>query len=266
MHTAYPELILRIGAFVSVFAVMAVLEIMMPRRPLSKPKWKRWFTNIGIVVLNTALLRVTFPLLAVGIAIMAQMRGWGLLNITDEPAWLEFILAIIALDLAIYLQHVAAHKIPVLWRLHQVHHADPDIDLTTGARFHPIEIIISMIYKMAIVIALGAPPLAVVVFEVILNALAMFNHANFALPERIDAVVRRLFVTPDFHRVHHSTIGRETDSNYGFNLSIWDRAFGTYISQPEKGHQGMDIGLKAYRDDGPTTLLWCLKQPFRNSN
>lgn len=264
MHSTLPEVILRIGAFVSVFAVMAVLEIYMPRRPLTRSKAKRWLTNIGIVMLNTALLRITFPLLAVGIAWMAQMRGWGLFNLTDEPVWLEFILAIIALDLAIYLQHVAAHKIPILWRLHQVHHADPDIDLTTGARFHPIEIVVSMIYKMLVVIALGASPWAVIVFEVILNALAMFNHANFALPVKIDAIVRRMFVTPDFHRVHHSTIRHETDSNYGFNLSIWDRAFGTYIPQPEKGHDNMDIGLKAYRDDAPTTLLWCLKQPFRN--
>lgn len=262
MHTVYPEMILRIGAFFSVFAVMALLEVFMPRRPLSRSKWKRWSTNLGIVVLNTALLRVTFPLLAVGFAIMAQMRGWGLLNLTDEPAWLEFLVAVVALDLAIYLQHVAAHKIPILWRLHQVHHADPDIDLTTGARFHPIEIMLSMVYKIAVVVAIGAPPWAVIAFEIILNALAMFNHANFALPLKVDAVVRRLFVTPDFHRVHHSTIRRETDSNYGFNLSIWDRLFRTYTPQPEKGHDDMDIGLNAYRDEAPTTLLWCLKKPF----
>ncbi|PLX33408.1 MAG: fatty acid hydroxylase [Hyphomicrobiales bacterium] len=262
MHDAYPEMMLRIGAFVSVFAVMAVMEVLMPRRPLTRSKARRWLTNLGIVVLNTVLLRIAFPLLAVGIAIMAQMRGWGLFNITDEPMWLEFALAIVALDLAIYLQHVAAHKIPLLWWLHQVHHADPDIDLTTGARFHPLEIILSMFYKMAVVLALGAPPWAVVVFEVILNALAMFNHANFALPARADALLRRLFVTPDFHRVHHSVIQRETDSNYGFNLSIWDRLFGTYIAQPAKGHQGMEIGLEEYRDKAPTTLLWCLKQPF----
>lgn len=262
MHDTYLEMLLRIGAFVSVFAVMAVLEVLMPRRALSMPKWKRWSTNLGLVVLNTILLRIVMPMLAVGFAILAQVRGWGLFNVTNEPAWLEFALAVIALDLAIYLQHVAAHKIPVIWRLHQVHHADPDIDLTTGARFHPFEIILSMIYKIAIVMALGAPMWAVVVFEVILNALAMFNHANFALPVKIDAIVRRLLVTPDFHRVHHSTIRRETDSNYGFNLSIWDRMFGTYIPQPEKGHDGMEIGLKAYRDGAPVKLLWCLKQPF----
>ena len=265
MPTTFDETTIRLGAFIAVFVIMAGLELAFPRRPQTLPRVLRWTNNLGIVVLNTLLLRLIFPVLAVGVAIWAQGRGWGLFNWLDLPPLLEVVLAVILLDLAIYAQHVAAHKFRILWRLHQVHHADIDIDLTTGARFHPIEIWVSMLYKMAIVILLGAAPLAVVAFEVILNALAMFNHANFAMPLALDRIVRKLFVTPDFHRVHHSVIRRETDSNYGFNLSIWDRIFGTYIPQPEKGHDKMSIGLPPYRDKKTADMLWCLLLPFRGT-
>ncbi len=258
------ETTIRLGAFIAVFVIMAGLELVFPRRPQTLPRVLRWTSNLGIVILNTALLRLLFPMLAVGAAIWARGKGWGLFNIVDLPPLLEVALAVILLDLAIYVQHVAAHKIPLLWRLHQVHHADIDIDLTTGARFHPIEIWVSMLYKMAVVIVLGASPVAVVAFEVILNGLAMFNHANFAMPLGLDKFIRKLFVTPDFHRVHHSVIRRETDSNYGFNLSVWDRIFGTYIPQPEKGHDDMEIGLPAYRDKKTADMLWCLLLPFKS--
>jgi len=263
MPASLDETTIRLGAFIAIFVIMAGLELAFPRRPQTLPRILRWTNNLGIVVINTLLLRLLFPLLAVGVALWAQTMGWGLFNALDLPPLVEVVLAVVLLDLAIYVQHVAAHKIPLLWALHQVHHADIDIDLTTGARFHPIEIWVSMLYKMAIVILLGASPVAVVAFEVILNALAMFNHANFALPLSIDKVVRLAFVTPDFHRVHHSVIKRETDSNYGFNLSIWDRIFGTYIAQPEKGHDAMSIGLEAYRDKKTANIPWCLALPFK---
>ncbi len=264
MLASLDETTIRLGAFIAIFVIMAGLELAFPRRPQTLPRVLRWSNNLGIVVINTLLLRLLFPVLAVGVAIWAQSRGWGLFNLIDLPPLVEIVLAVILLDLAIYAQHVAAHKIPLLWRLHQVHHADIDIDLTTGARFHPVEIWVSMLYKMAIVILIGASPVAVIAFEVILNALAMFNHANFAMPLAMDKIVRKLFVTPDFHRVHHSVIRRETDSNYGFNLSIWDRIFGTYIAQPQKGHDAMSIGLEKFRDKKTANILWCLALPFKD--
>ncbi len=264
MPASLDETTIRLGAFIAIFVIMAGLELAFPRRPQTLPRVLRWSNNLGIVVINTLLLRLLFPILAVGVAIWAQGRGWGLFNLIDLPPLVEIVLAVILLDLAIYAQHVAAHKIPLLWRLHQVHHADIDIDLTTGARFHPVEIWVSMLYKMVIVILIGAPPVAVIAFEVILNALAMFNHANFAMPLGLDKIVRKLFVTPDFHRVHHSVIRCETDSNYGFNLSVWDRIFGTYIAQPQKGHDAMSIGLAKFRDKKTANILWCLALPFRD--
>ena len=266
MLTASPELLARLGLFIGTFALMALLEWRWPRRPLRAPKAQRWLTNVGLVVLNSAFLRLVFPVLAVGTALYARNRGWGLFNLVDLPVWLEIILAVGLLDLAIYAQHVAAHKIPLLWRLHQVHHADPDIDLTTGARFHPLEIAFSMLYKMAVVIVLGAHPLAVIIFEIILSSAAMFNHANFALPDWLDRKLRPFIVTPDFHRVHHSVIPRETDSNYGFNLAIWDHLFHTYTAQPKEGHLGMTIGLKQYPGLEPARLDWCLTRPFGAQN
>ena len=257
------EAIIRMGIFAGVFVVMALAELALPRKQRMQPRTTRWFTNLGLVVLDTLALRLLFPVMAVGMADIAATRGWGLFAWTDLPFLLEVGLAAILLDLAIYGQHIASHKIPLLWRVHRVHHADRDIDLTTGIRFHPVEIILSMLYKFAVIIVLGAPALGVFIFEVLLNGSAMFNHANFKLPRPIDRVLRQLFVTPDMHRVHHSVIHRETDSNYGFNLSVWDRLFGTYIDQPEKGHETMTIGLRAYQDDKPSQLLWSLILPFR---
>jgi len=257
------EATLRLTVFVGVFALMAIVEALMPRRELSLSKPRRWFTNLGLVVIDSLFVRFTFPLVAVGTAAIAETRGWGLLALTDWPVWLKTLIAILVLDCAIYLQHVATHKIPILWRLHQVHHADRDIDVTTGTRFHPIEIALSMLYKMGVVVALGASPLAVLIFEVVLNAMAMFSHANFDLGQRLDRWVRLVVVTPDMHRVHHSEIREETDSNYGFNLSIWDRIFRTYKPQPRLGHIDMTIGLTPYQDEKPAGLLWSLLLPFR---
>ncbi|MDY7098154.1 MAG: sterol desaturase family protein, partial [Pseudomonadota bacterium] len=192
-------------------------------------------------------------------------RGWGLLNLVALPFWVEVLIAIVLLDFAVWAQHVASHKIPILWRFHKVHHADRDIDVTTGARFHPVEILLSMLYKLACVIVLGPAAVAVFLFEVILNASAMFNHSNVRLPARFDALLRSLIVTPDMHRVHHSAIQRETDSNYGFFLSLWDKVFGVHIAQPELGHDRMVIGLDEYQDDAPSSLRWSLAEPFRKA-
>ena len=212
-----------------------------------------------------AALRILFPILAVGMAELAAARGWGLFALTDLPVWFEVTAAVVLLDLAIYGQHVASHKVPVLWRVHKVHHADRDIDVTTGLRFHPIEICLSMLYKFVVVIALGAPAFAVFLFEVLLNGTAMFNHSNVKLPGPLDRVVRLLIVTPDMHRVHHSVIHREHDTNYGFNMSIWDRLFRTYTDQPEKGHEGMTIGLEPYQTEKPARLDWSLMLPFKET-
>lgn len=256
---------IRLICFFGVLAVMALFEIMAPRRDLVLAKHKRWFTNLGLVAIDTVALRVLFPILAVGVAEIASARGWGLFSITDLPVWLEVTAAVILLDLAIYGQHVASHKVPVLWRVHKVHHADRDIDVTTGLRFHPIEICLSMLYKFAIIILLGAPAFAVFLFEVLLNGTAMFNHSNVKLPKPLDRLVRLAVVTPDMHRVHHSIIRREHDTNYGFNLSIWDRMFGTYIDQPSKGHEGMTIGLESYQTEKPARLDWVLALPFMSA-
>jgi sterol desaturase/sphingolipid hydroxylase (fatty acid hydroxylase superfamily) len=254
---------LRLILFVSIFAVMGLAEALLPRRERGLPRGHRWLTNLGIAVIDTLAVRLVFPVAAVGIAVIAESRGWGLFNNIAWPGWLEGPIAFLVLDLAIYAQHVAFHKIPILWRLHRVHHADPEIDVTTGIRFHPVEIVVSMGYKVVLVIALGAPPIAVFVFEVVLNGCALFNHANVRIAKCIDAVVRLLIVTPDMHRVHHSTIPTEMDSNYGFNLSVWDRLFATYIAQPERGHLGMTIGLKQFPGASPTRLGWSLALPFR---
>ena len=263
------EIALRLGVFLLVFAAMAALEVFRPKRQLVVSKARRWLTNMAIVGIDSLVVRamaaLAVPLAAVVAAAYAESRGWGLLNLVDLPGWLEILLAVVVLDFAIWLQHWASHAVPALWRLHQMHHADRDIDVTTAIRFHPVEIALSMIWKIGWVIALGASPLAVLLFEVVLNACAMFNHANVALPERLDRVMRRVIVTPDMHRVHHSVIGREHNSNYGFNLSIWDRMFGTYTAQPKHGHDGMTIGLAPYQSDGPTKIGWSLGLPFRRS-
>lgn len=260
---AISEPVIRLSAFAGVFAVMAICEALLPRRELILGRPRRWLANIGVALIDSLVVRFTFPLVAMGAAVLAAERGWGIFNLAPWPFLLEGLLAILLLDLAIYAQHVVTHKLPILWRLHQVHHADRDIDVTTGIRFHPIEIALSMIWKIAVVIALGAPAWAVLIFEVVLNAMAMFSHANFDLGRRTDRWLRWIVVTPDMHRVHHSVLRDETDSNYGFNLSLWDRLFGTYRPQPADGHIGMTIGLQPYQDDRPAGLIWILLLPFQ---
>lgn len=257
------EVVIRLGVFIGAFAAFAVWERKIPRRLRSQPIVERWVNNLGIVVVDTIVLRIFFPMAAVGMALVAEERQWGLLNNLDIPYGLAVLLGAVALDFVIYLQHVLFHAVPTLWRLHMVHHADLDYDLTTGIRFHPIEILISMLIKYAAVVALGPPAVAVLIFEVVLNASAMFNHGNIKLPEKWDRRIRRVFVTPDMHRVHHSVVKKETNSNYGFNLSIWDRLFGTYRPAPEAGHEGMTIGLNQFRDPTELTLGRLLLLPFR---
>jgi sterol desaturase/sphingolipid hydroxylase (fatty acid hydroxylase superfamily) len=259
--------LVRLAIFASVFVLMALIELLWPKRHLLVSKRKRWFTNLGISVAGTILLRLmamlVVPIAAIAAAFYAERNGIGLLNQVAWPAWVELVAALLVLDLAIWVQHWASHKIPLFWRLHQVHHADRDIDVTTAVRFHPVEIGLSMVWKIAVVMVLGAPPLAVFLFEVILNACAMFNHANIALPLGLDRILRLFVVTPDMHRVHHSVLRREHDTNYGFNLSIWDRLFRTYTAQPEAGHQDMTIGLTPYQSEAPTRFGWSLWLPFR---
>lgn len=239
---------IRLASFLGVFTLMALWELLAPRRVLTQPKSARWFNNITLVVLNTALLRIVFPTAAVGMADHAALLQWGLFNQIAVSGPLALLVSIIVLDAAIYLQHVMFHAVPVFWRLHRVHHADLDFDVTTGARFHPIEILLSMLIKFAVIILLGPPLLAVVLFEILLNAMAMFNHSNVRLPLALDAVLRLFVVTPDMHRVHHSQRDDEANSNFGFNLSVWDRLFGTYRAQPRDGHTGMVIGIDTFRD------------------
>lgn len=248
------ELAVRLSFFLGVFALMALWEVLAPRRALGTSKTQRWSNNLGLVVLNSVVLRLLFPAAAVGVAVFAAEQGWGLLNYVELPFALAVVLAIVVMDLVIYLQHLLVHAAPTLWRLHRVHHADLDYDVTTGARFHPIEIVLSMLIKFATIVALGPPLVAVVLFEVILNALAMFNHGNVRLPARLDRLLRYVVVTPDMHRVHHSVEDNEANSNFGFNLSLWDRIFGTYIDQPRAGHEGMTIGIHQHRD--PKQVVW----------
>ena len=258
------ETALRLAAFVAVFAAMAAWETLAPRRALELSRRERWPANLGVVILNTLLVRVLLPTAAVGMALAAQTHGWGLLNHFALPAWAALAAGIAFLDLAIYLQHVLFHAIPLLWRLHRMHHADLDIDVTTGARFHPLEIILSMLIKFAAIAALGVPPAAVVLFELLLNASSMFNHGNVRIPMAVEAVLRWLVVTPDMHRVHHSVERDETNSNFGFNLSLWDRLFGTYRAQPRAGHAAMNIGIVDFRDRTEcATLAGMLAIPFR---
>ncbi|MGB5398110.1 MAG: sterol desaturase family protein [Gammaproteobacteria bacterium] len=239
---------IRLGFFLGIFGVMALWEIFAPRRKLSVSKGVRWLNNFGIVVLNTVLLRLIFPAAAVGMAAFAQANGWGIFNYYETPALLAIVASIVILDMVIYLQHVMVHAVPVLWRLHRVHHADLDFDVTTGARFHPLEIILSMLIKFATIAVLGPPLVAVIVFEILLNATSMFNHSNARLPLALDRVLRLIVVTPDMHRVHHSIEDDEINNNFGFNLPWWDRLFGTYRDQPRGGHEGMTIGIRSFRE------------------
>lgn len=263
------EPLIRFGAFVAIFAAMAVFELWAPR--LERPEMagalrsRRWLVNVSMVVISSVCLRIIFPAAAVGTAIYAQSQGWGLFPAIGMPVVVAGIVAFIVLDFAVWLEHLVSHKWPLLWRIHRMHHSDQGFDLTTALRFHPLEIVLSMVWKAAVIIVLGPPVVAVLVFEIVLNGMAMFNHANARLPLGLDRVLRALVVTPDMHRVHHSVVRRETDSNYGFNLSVWDRLFGTYTDQPEAGHDGMRLGLIDY--DGPQTanLGWALVLPFRRA-
>jgi sterol desaturase/sphingolipid hydroxylase (fatty acid hydroxylase superfamily) len=259
-----PEAAIRLSVFIGVFAIMALWEVAAPRRPLTVSKGLRWYANIGIVVVNTLVARIVMPVLPIGMAEIAADRGWGLFNMVGAPAWLAVVVSFVLLDLMIYGQHVLVHKVPLLWRLHRMHHADLDFDVTTGARFHPLEILFSFVLKIAAVALLGAPALAVLIFEVVLNATAMFNHGNVRLPAAIDRVLRLFVVTPEMHRVHHSIKRYETDSNYGFNLPWWDRLFGTYRAQPADGHTDMTIGLPFFREPREEHLHRMLLQPFRD--
>lgn len=257
------EPLLRLLPFAGVFALMAVAEALYPRRPRQHPRWRRWPSNLGIVLLDTLVLRLVFPTAAVGVALAAEARGAGLLPWLGLSGPAAAVLAILLLDLVIYLQHRLFHAVPLLWRLHRMHHADLDFDVTTGLRFHPLEILGSMLIKLAAVVALGAPAVAVLLFEILLNATSLFNHANLRLPARLDRVLRRVLVTPDMHRVHHSVVPQETNSNFGFSLAIWDRLFGTYRAQPAAGHAGMTLGLDAFRDSRDLRLDRMLVQPLR---
>jgi sterol desaturase/sphingolipid hydroxylase (fatty acid hydroxylase superfamily) len=242
---------------------MALWEVLAPRRRYTVSRPLRWASNLGLVCLNTLVVRTLVPFGAVGMALLAQERGWGLLNIFPLPEWLAVVSSLLALDLVIYFQHVLLHAVPTLWRLHMVHHADLDFDVTTGLRFHTLEILLSLGIKMAAIFALGTPVLAVILFEVLLNATSMFSHGNARLPAWLDRVLRLFLVTPDMHRVHHSVLVRETNSNFGFNVPWWDYLFGTYRAQPANGHEGMTIGLERFREESRSERLpWMLALPF----
>lgn len=258
------EALIRFGVFTGLFSLFAIIEALVPRRVRTQPRRTRWVTNWAIIILDTLTLRAlafALPLLAVGAAIDAGNQGWGLLNQLEFPLWIKALVTILIFDFAIWLQHLITHKIPILWRFHRVHHADRDIDVTTAIRFHPVEIALSMLLKIGLVYLLGPPAIGIILFEIILNGTAMFNHANINIPQPVDSVIRKILVTPDMHRVHHSDRRGEHDSNYGFALSIWDRMFGTYIAQPELGHDDMTIGLQ-WQDNRPSKLGWSLALPF----
>ncbi len=258
------EITIRLISFFGVFAVIAAWELMAPCRVLTVSKAIRWGNNLGLIFLNNMTLRLLFPAAAAGVAALAQENGWGLLNVYAIPFPLAVVGAVLAMDLAIYLQHVMVHAVPILWRLHQLHHADPDYDVTTGARFHTLEIILSMLIKFATILLLGPAVLAVVIFEVLLNATAMFNHGNIKLPKGVDQVLRLFVVTPDMHRIHHSIEDDEANSNFGFNMPWWDRLFGTYRSEPRAGYQKMSIGIHKYHEPGQITWLpGMLMLPFK---
>ncbi len=261
------EPVWRLMCFATIFLALALLELLHPR--LERPelmralKARRWFTNLSILILSSLLLRIAFPAAATGVALWADSRGYGLMPLIGASPLVAGVLAFIILDFAVWLEHLLSHKIPILWRIHRVHHSDTGLDLTTALRFHPLEILLSMLWKSAVIILIGAPAISVLIFEIVLNGAAMFNHANIRLPNRLDHMLRRLIVTPDMHSVHHSSQPDETDSNYGFNLSLWDRLFATYRAQSRQTPEDMRIGLDTYRNPLPQQLLWSLLLPFR---
>jgi len=255
--------LVRSGFFLVVLVTMAAWEIAAPRRRRDIPRLLRWTNNLLIVTIDAIVVRLVFPLLAVGLALVAAEQGWGLLNVFEAPVPLAFLASLLVFDLAIYLQHVMFHAVPALWRVHRVHHADLEFDVTTGLRFHPVEIVLSMGLKLALVVTLGPPAIAVLVFEVLLNATAMFNHSNVRIPPGVDRIVRWIVVTPDMHRVHHSIHPSETNSNFGFNLPWWDRLLGTYRDQPRDTHEKMTIGVEHFRTRRDLWIDRLLIQPFR---
>lgn len=261
---ASTEVAIRLSAYAGAFAVLALWELAAPRRNLLVGRKPRWPNNLGILVVDALAVRLLVPTAAVGVALIATERGFGLFNVLGLPVWLNAILGFLVLDFAIYLQHVIFHHVPVLWRLHRMHHADLDIDVTTGVRFHPLEILLSLLIKMTVVAVIGVPALAVLIFEIVLNATSMFNHSNVALPPRLERIVRWIVVTPQMHQVHHSIVRAETDSNFGFNLPWWDRLLGTYRAAPAAGEAGVVIGLPIFRDAKESRIDRLLTQPFRN--
>ena len=256
------EMQIRLSIFLGMLIVMGALEALFPARDRVQPRSRRWTANLGLVVIDTLAIRVLFPVIAVGAALWADTEGWGILNVLSLPSWATILLAVIILDMMIYWQHVAFHKVPILWRLHKVHHADRDLDASSGLRFHPIEIVISMAYKMVLVVALGAPVMAVIIFEILLNGCALFNHANVRLPKWLEKPLRQIMVTPALHRIHHSVIERETNSNYGFSVIWWDKIFRSYTDKPDGK---LTLGLSEYQTDAPSGLWWSLITPFRRN-
>lgn len=256
------ETFIRLSIFLGALIIFSSLEAVFPKKRRTQKRSTRWITHIGLTLIDTLAVRLLGPLAALAVASWASTKNIGVLNLLDWPLWLEIMLAFVFLDFAIYLQHIATHKIPILWRLHKVHHSDRDLDASSALRFHPVEIMVSMLYKCALVLLIGPAVIAVLIFEICLNASAIFNHANIALPEWLDRLLRPFIVTPDMHRVHHSIIVTETDSNFGFNFSIWDRVFKTYKAEPKAGHAEMIIGLSEHQTNAPAGLVWSLKLPF----
>ena len=255
----------RLSIFASALILFSLLEALFPRRRRNLPRQGRWLTHLGITVIDSLVVRILGPLTAIAVAIWAANKGIGLFNLTQWPLWVEIVLAFILLDCAIYWQHVISHRVPFFWRFHKVHHTDRDLDASSAVRFHPVEILLSMLYKCGVVLIIGPAALAVLIFEIVLNASAIFNHANLKLPLGVDKILRLFIVTPDMHRVHHSVIESETNRNFGFNLSVWDRLFRSYKAQPEGGHDGMTIGLSEHQSEAPSQLFWSLKLPFAKS-
>ena len=258
------EIAIRLSCFVGGFALLAGAEALWPRRQRAVSRLRRWPSNLGVSALNQIFLRLLLPATAIALAVLLEERHWGLFALFALAPWLEILLAVLILDLAIYWQHRLYHAVPLLWRLHRMHHADTEFDVTTGIRFHPLSVLLSGFIKLGVVLAIGPAPMAVLIFEVLLNLTSLFNHSNLGLPESADRWVRRFVVTPDMHRVHHSSDPRETNRNFGFNFPWWDRLFRSYRAQPALGHQGMEVGLEAFRQSGEMRLDAMLSQPFRN--
>lgn len=256
------DVVIRLSAFLGVLGLMASWEVFAPRRQLSTAKLRRWAANLSVVALDSVIVRLLFAGGAVGAALVAAERDWGVLNHLSWPLWLEFVVAVVVLDFVLYVQHVMFHAFPLFWRFHMMHHADLDCDVTTGLRFHPVEVVFSMLIKLGAVVLIGAAPTAVLVFEIVLNATSMFNHSNVWMPAAVDRVLRWVLVTPDMHRIHHSTVPTETNSNFGFNLPWWDRLLRTYRDEPIQGQTGMMIGLEQFRDPRRLTFIGILLLPF----